>query len=148
MADLDGSGIVGLDVPNVTAWFENNISTVQPPLSFALVAGGRSNLTYVVTDRAGHTYVLRRPPTSHVLPTAHDMGREYRIIAALGPAGLPVPPALGYCDDEEVNGRPFYVMGFVAGHILRDADSAEKLIPASSRVTAGHSLVDVLADIH
>ena len=84
----------GIDATRVTAWFEANIPGAAPPLSFELIAGGRSNLTYKVTDAAGRAYALRRPPTSHVLPTAHDMSREYRIIAALGPAGLPVAPAL------------------------------------------------------
>jgi aminoglycoside phosphotransferase (APT) family kinase protein len=148
MADRDGSEIPGIDVPRVSAWFETNIPHAKPPLTFELIAGGRSNLTYRVTDRAGRPYVLRRPPTSHVLPTAHDMGREHRIIAALGPAGLPVAPALGFCGDESVNGRPFYVMGYVEGHILRDAVTAEKVMDADGRRRAGESLVDVLADIH
>ncbi|HMC51214.1 MAG TPA: phosphotransferase, partial [Acidimicrobiales bacterium] len=109
----------GIDAPRVTGWFEDNVPGVAPPLSFELIAGGRSNLTYKVTDAAGHAYALRRPPTSHVLPTAHDMSREYRIITALGPTPVPVAPSLGFCGDESVNGRPFYVMGFVEGHIVR-----------------------------
>ena len=67
--------------------------------------------------------MLRRPPLGHVLATAHDMGREHRIIAALGSTSVPVAPALGFCDDVEVNGAPFYVMGFVDGFILRDANT-------------------------
>jgi aminoglycoside phosphotransferase (APT) family kinase protein len=148
MADPDDAGMEGIRIPGVSAWFEANIPDVKLPLTFELIAGGRSNLTYRVIDQAGQAYVLRRPPTSHVLPTAHDMGREYRIIAALGPAGLPVAPALGYCDDESVTGRPFYVMGYVEGHILRDAESAGKLLDEAGRRRAGESLVDVLADIH
>ena len=73
----------GVDVERVTAWMAANVEGVQPPLSFELIAGGRSNLTFKVTDAAGHDFVLRRPPISHVLPTAHDMGREFRIISAL-----------------------------------------------------------------
>src|SRR5436305_10798255 len=116
--------IEGVDVPKVSAWFEDNIPGATPPLTFELIAGGRSNLTYRVGDAAGHDYALRRPPVSHVLPTAHDMGREHRIIAALGPTAVPVPPALGFCDDPAVNGAPFYVMGYVTGHVLRDHDTA------------------------
>ena len=123
----------GIDVPKVSAWFEANIPGVVLPLTFDLIAGGRSNLTYKVTDGAGHTYVLRRPPMSHVLPTAHDMGREYRIIAAVGPVGIPVAPALGYCPDEAVNTRPFYVMGYVDGHILRDTKAAEVISEAARK---------------
>jgi aminoglycoside phosphotransferase (APT) family kinase protein len=140
--------VEGIDATRVTAWFEANIPGAVPPLSFELIAGGRSNLTYKVTDAAGHAYALRRPPTSHVLPTAHDMSREYRIITALGPTPVPVAPSLGFCDDESVNGRPFYVMGFVEGHIVRDAATAEKVFDEGQRRAAGESLADVLAEIH
>ena len=142
------SEIEGIEPENVSAWFEANIPGSRPPFTFELIAGGRSNLTFKVTDEAGTAYVLRRPPTSHVLPTAHDMGREYRIISALADTPVPVAPALGYCDDEAVNGRPFYVMGHVDGHVLRDATSAEKLLDVDGRRTAGESLADVLAAIH
>jgi aminoglycoside phosphotransferase (APT) family kinase protein len=140
--------IEGIDVAQVTAWLKANLAGVTPPLSFELIAGGRSNLTFLVTDATGGNYVVRRPPTSHVLPTAHDMGREYRIIAALGPAGLPVPGALAFCADESVNGRPFYVMDYVEGHILRDADTAAKVLDEAGRRRASESLADTLADIH
>ena len=137
----------GVDLANVTRWFEENIDGVTPPLDFQLIAGGRSNLTFRVTDSAGARYVLRRPPTSHVLPTAHDMGREFRIISALQDTPVPVPPALGFCEDEAVNQRPFYVMGFVEGQILRDAPAAKDTTPEMRR-KIGESLVEVLAAIH
>lgn len=138
----------GIEAGPVTAWFEKAIDGVQPPLRFELVAGGRSNLTYRVTDEAGHDYVLRRPPVSHVLPTAHDMGREHRIISALGPTPVPVPPALGYCDDESVNGAPFYVMGYVEGTVIRDRDEVLGALDEEGRRRTGESLVEVLASIH
>ena len=140
--------VTGVDVPNVTAWFDQNIAGVKPPLEFSLVAGGRSNLTFKVTDAAGANYVLRRPPVSHVLATAHDMGREHRIISALQPTPVPVPPALGFCEDASVNGAPFYVMGFVDGHVLRDARTTEKVLDEEGRRAAGDSLVDVLVEVH
>jgi aminoglycoside phosphotransferase (APT) family kinase protein len=140
--------IVGIDVAKVSAWFKDNIPGAEPPLTFDLIAGGRSNLTYRVTDSAGHDYCLRRPPTSHVLPTAHDMGREFRIIDALGPTPVPVAAALGYCEDEAVNGKPFYVMGYMEGHVLRDAPTAEKVFTEEQRRIAGEDLADVLADLH
>jgi aminoglycoside phosphotransferase (APT) family kinase protein len=139
--------VEGIDVPKVSAWIGANIPGAVLPLDFTLVAGGRSNLTFRVTDAAGQAYALRRPPVSHVLPTAHDMGREHRIIAALGPTGLPVPPALGYCDDPDINGRPFYVMGYVDGFVLRTPELAEQL-NAGARHRAGESVVDTLAGIH
>jgi aminoglycoside phosphotransferase (APT) family kinase protein len=140
--------VEGINRDNVTKWFVDNVDGVEPPLTFDLIAGGRSNLTFLVTDAAGTNYVLRRPPTSHVLPTAHDMGREFRIISALGPTAVPVAPALGFCEDESVNDRPFYVMGYVDGHILRDATAAEKIFDVDQRRAAGESIVDVLAAIH
>ena len=75
---------------------------------------------------------VRRPPLGHVLATAHDMAREHRIIAALGPTPVPVPPALGLCTDEAVNGAPFYVMGFVEGEVL-DSPSGPRLQPVELR---------------
>jgi aminoglycoside phosphotransferase (APT) family kinase protein len=138
----------GIDVPKVTAWFEDNVPGAVPPLTFTLVAGGRSNLTFEVDDSAAHRYVLRRPPTGHILPTAHDMSREFKIISALGPAGVPVPPALGLCTDEAVNGAPFYVMGFVDGIIARTAEIAQQNLDADSRRKVSLSLIDTLAQIH
>src|SRR6266851_1174658 len=137
-----------IDEARVTRWFEANIEGAAPPLSFELVAGGRSNLTFRVADAAGHDYVLRRPPVSHLLPTAHDMVREHRIISCLGPTAVPVPPALGLCTDESVNQRPFYVMGYVEGHVLRDAAMVEKVLDVEQRRRAGQDLADVLAGIH
>jgi aminoglycoside phosphotransferase (APT) family kinase protein len=140
--------LTGIESEKVSAWFVAHIPGVQLPLQFHRVAGGRSNLTFEVRDAAGRGYVLRRPPTSHVLPTAHDMSREYRVIAAMGPAGVPVPPALGLCTDNEVNGAPFYVMGFVDGLIARTEDDVIKMLDPSARNRAGLGLVDTLAKIH
>ena len=137
----------GIDEPRVTPWLEEHVEGLRPPLTFTLIAGGHSNLTYRLDDADGHAFVLRRPPLHHVLATAHDMGREHRIISALGPTPVPVPPALAYCDDPEVNGAPFYVMGYVEGHVLRDTAAAEPLTEEQRR-TAGESLVDVMAEIH
>jgi aminoglycoside phosphotransferase (APT) family kinase protein len=91
--------------------------------------------------------VLRRPPLGHVLASAHDMGREHRIIDALQGSGVPVPPSLGHCADPEINGAPFYVMGYVDGIVVRDRAVAEQLTPAA-RERASRSLVDTMAAIH
>ena len=138
----------GIDGPLVTAWFEQHVKDAEPPLQFTLVAGGRSNLTYVITDQAGARYVLRRPPTGRLLPRAHDMSREHQIISAMGPAGIPVPPALGLCEDLSVNGAPFYVMGFVDGVIARTQDDVETAFDEPSRHRAGMALIDALVEIH
>ena len=142
-----GEDIKGIDAANVTAWFDANIPGATAPLTFDLIAGGHSNLTYGVTDAAGHRFVLRRPPLGHVLATAHDMSREHKIISALGPTDVPVAPALGLCTDESVNGAPFYVMAFVDGQVLRDAAAANALTPAARR-NAGLSIADTMARIH
>nr|WP_283250914.1 phosphotransferase family protein [Rhabdothermincola salaria] len=115
-------------------------------MRFDLIAGGHSNLTYRVTDTAGRRWVLRRPPLGLVLATAHDMGREHRIISALA-GHVPVPPVVGLCADDEVNGAPFYVMDFVDGTVVRDVPEAE-LLDLDQRRRAGESLVEVLAAIH
>jgi len=138
----------GIDEGPVSAWLEANVESLVPPFVYELVAGGRSNLTYRVSDAAGSDVVLRRPPAGHVLPTAHDMGREYRVVTALGPTSVPVPRTFGYCPDPEVTGAPFYVMEFVRGHILRDAPTSEQVLDEAARRRAGESLVDVLADLH
>jgi aminoglycoside phosphotransferase (APT) family kinase protein len=139
--------VEGVDREGVTAWMSATIPSAEPPFSFELIAGGRSNLTYRVTDRLGKSYALRRPPVGHVLPTAHDMKREYTVITALVPTGVPVPRTLGLCTDEAVNGAPFYVMSFVEGHIVRDERAAAELSEAG-RARAGHSLIDTLAELH
>jgi len=111
----------GIHEATVTDWMVAQLAEIGPPLTFTLIAGGRSNLTYRVEDADGRAWALRRPPLHHVLPTAHDMSREYRLMHSLGPAGIPVPVTVGLCTDEAVNERPFYVMEFVEGHILRNA---------------------------
>jgi aminoglycoside phosphotransferase (APT) family kinase protein len=147
-ADLVDGGVEGIDAEQVTTWFSSHVAGSAPPLSFELIAGGRSNLTFRVTDADGHRYALRRPPLSHVLPTAHDMAREYRVMTALGPTAVPVPVTFGLCEDLEVNGRPFYVMEFVDGHIVRDARSAARDLDDAGRRRAGESIADTLAALH
>lgn len=137
----------GIDIERVTAWLDSHIDGAQGPYTFDLIAGGRSNLTFRVTDVNGRRMVLRRPPLGHVLATAHDMAREHRIIAAVGTTSVPVAPALGLCEDPDVNGAPFYVMGFVDGVVLDSADKAAAL-PVELRHRASEHLIDVMADLH
>jgi aminoglycoside phosphotransferase (APT) family kinase protein len=139
--------VTGVNEANVTAWMVEHLYAVAP-LDFELIAGGRSNLTFRVTDAVGSTYALRRPPTSHVLPTAHDMVREHTIIEALFPLGIPVAKPLGLCVDPEVNERPFYVMEFVDGAILRDRAQAESTFDVATRSAIGDNLAATLAQLH
>ena len=139
--------VSGVDVGNVTGWIQQRVPSLAPPLRFDLIAGGLSNLSYRVTDGTGTRWVLRRPPLGHVLATAHDMSREFKIIDALATTNVPVPPLVGLCTDDAVNGAPFYVMDFVDGVIARDRTSADSLSPEARR-RSGESLVEVLAAIH
>ena len=121
-----------------------------------LIAGGRSNLTYRLTlsgppgtegAEASRLLVLRRPPLGHVLPTAHDMSREYRVLAALAGTQVPVAPLVAACTDDEVIGAPFYVMEHVPGVVLRTrADTKALTEPQAADLS--HCLADMLAAIH
>jgi aminoglycoside phosphotransferase (APT) family kinase protein len=115
------------------------------PLSATLVAGGRSNLTYLLTD-GRERWVLRRPPLGHVLETAHDMGREHRLLAALAPTDVPVPRPL-LLAGPDVIGAPFYVMDFADGDVLRDRSQMERL-DAPAATALADELVDVLVRLH
>jgi len=139
--------VQGIESELVSEWMVANIPGALSPFTFDVIAGGRSNLTFRVTGADGQRFVLRRPPLGHVLATAHDMAREYRIISAVGKSSVPVPPALGLCVDESVNGAPFYVMAFVDGVVLDSPERAAEL-PMPLRRVAGEHLVDVLADLH
>ena len=109
------------------------------------MAGGRSNLTYLLTD--GRTrWVLRRPPLGHVLETAHDMGREHRLLAALSPTDVPVPAPL-LLAGPGVIGAPFYIMEFADGQVLRDRAQLEQLDDATATALADE-LIDVLVRLH
>jgi aminoglycoside phosphotransferase (APT) family kinase protein len=142
----DEHAIPGIDVEQVTAWFAER-TDATPPLTFDLIAGGRSNLTFRVRDQADGDWVLRRPPLGHVLATAHDMGREHRIISALAPTDVPVAPVVGLETDDAINGAPFYVMDFVDGIVVRDAFVAETL-SVDQRAAIGRSIAATLAKIH
>ena len=143
----------GINHDNLVRWFDREVGGLDGgSLTFELITGGRSNLTFRVTDGVaaedgGRCWVLRRPPMGHVLATAHDMAREHRIISSLADSGVPVPRIVGLCTDSEVNGAPFYVMDFVPGVIVRNLDEAEK-VPVEVRARMGESLVEVLARLH
>ncbi len=148
MADGTAEAPQGIDRAGVEAWFREQVSSVQPPLSFERISGGHSNLTYGVRDAAGGHWALRRPPLGKRLGSAHDMGREHRVVSALAPTPVPVAPALGLCEDESVNGAPFYVMEFVEGPILRGLAEADAFPDEGDRRAIGERVVDTLVEIH
>jgi aminoglycoside phosphotransferase (APT) family kinase protein len=140
--------VVGIDHEPVSAWLAANVEGATPPFRFEVIAGGHSNLTYRVTGAGGRPLVLRRPPLGSVLATAHDMAREHKVITGVGKTPVPVPATLGLCTDESVNGMPFYVMSFVDGEVLHDADVTREHIPEASRRDLSRSVVSVLAELH
>jgi aminoglycoside phosphotransferase (APT) family kinase protein len=138
----------GIDRAGVEGWFGAQVEGVALPLSFERISGGHSNLTYRVTDAAGRRWALRRPPLGRRLGSAHDMAREHRVVAALGPTAVPVAPVVGLCEDETVNGAPFYVMEFVEGPILRGLAEAEAFPEEADRRAIGERVADTLVAIH
>jgi aminoglycoside phosphotransferase (APT) family kinase protein len=145
--DADDADLPGLDLAAVSAWLdEQRPGLLTGPLKAQIVAGGRSNLTYVLDD-GRRRVVVRRPPLGHVQATAHDMAREYRMISALAGTLVPVPEAIALCEDPSVNGAPFYVMSHVEGRVLRrGSDLADLDTDARHRVA--HTMTDVLAELH
>lgn len=137
----------GIRPDEVTAWIRDRVGELDEPLRFDVVAHGRSNLTFVVTDDAGRRWVLRRPPTGHVLQSAHDVVREARIVSALEDTAVPVPKVVGACETEDVTGAPFFVMEFVDGKVVQNRELAEEL-PMDARGRLAEHLVDVLVDLH
>jgi aminoglycoside phosphotransferase (APT) family kinase protein len=137
----------GLDLARVGDWMDRTLPGLRSgELDAEIIQGGKSNLTYRVTDGA-HVWALRRPPLGHVLPTAHDMSREYRVVSALADTDVPVASTAGLCTDVDVLGAPFYLMSYVDGVVL---DRRERLAAldrdAAGRV--GAVLMDTLVALH
>jgi aminoglycoside phosphotransferase (APT) family kinase protein len=144
---LDPTGATpGIDGGRITAWLAERVPGLIAPLHFTAVGHGRSNLTYRIDDAAGNVWVLRRPPLGPLLPSAHDMVREHRIIDCLSRAGAPVPTPIGICEDQEVTGAPFYVMDHVDGIVLHRRELAEDMSVAARR-TSMLTLIDGLAQV-
>jgi aminoglycoside phosphotransferase (APT) family kinase protein len=138
----------GIDLERLGPWFTANVPQFQPPLTAEQITGGRSNITVRITDAVDRDCIIRRPPLHSVLATAHDVGREYRIIHALGPTDVPVPEALGNCTDDSVIGAPFYVMEFVEGIVLNDVGTAIRALDEAARRHASDSVVDAHVALH
>src|SRR5579863_9665659 len=137
----------GLDLARFANWFNGACpDEIGGPLHGQLLAGGRSNLTYEVGDGT-RSWVVRRPPLGHVLATAHDMSREYRVITALRDTSVPVPLSYALCTDPDVLGAPFYVMSAVDGVAYRTAEQLGAVGPARARVIA-ERMVSTLALLH
>lgn len=137
----------GIEYAGVSRFFAERMPGVTEPLQIELIGGGRSNLTYLIRSGAS-SWVLRRPPLGHVLPTAHDMAREFRVLFALASTDVPVPRPHILCEDLSYNGTPFYVMDYKTGIIV-----VEEIPPGYADTPAEHrrmslALIDALVQLH
>ncbi len=144
----ESRGPEGYDQAAVEAWIAENVEVLAPPLEWTRLEGGHSNLTYRLDDAEGRSAVIRRPPRGKLLPKAHDMSREWSLISALGPTPVPVPQAIAFCEDPEVTGAWFYVMGRVVGRALYSSVDTEEWVPQERRGRLACSFIDVLASLH
>ncbi|HEY0904372.1 MAG TPA: phosphotransferase family protein [Marmoricola sp.] len=147
MSELQTSDLPGLDLAAFRSWYDGQRpGEVAGELSGRLIAGGKSNLTYEVTDGTSW-WIVRRPPLGHVQATAHDMGREYTAMSALRDTDVPVPTTYAHCGDPDVIGAPFYVMERVIGTAYRSRSELEAL-GAERTASIAREMVDVLARLH
>ena len=144
---MDAAQVAGaVPVEALSAWVAANVPEASGAIEVSHLSGGSSNLTFRVRDDA-NDWVLRRPPLGRLLATANDMGREYRVQAGLGGTDVPVASTVAMCDDTDVIGVPFYLMGFVDGIVYADADQTAHLDEAQA-AAAADELIDVLARLH
>ena len=141
MAD---GGVPGVeDVAALGRWLSGHGIAGDGPPRVSIIGGGRSNLTYRLDlglDHRTGPLILRRPPLGHVLPTAHDMSREFRVLGALAGTEVPVPRPIALCQDPEIIGAPFYLMEYVPGAVLRTAQDAAVLSPGPVRTPSGRTV--------
>jgi aminoglycoside phosphotransferase (APT) family kinase protein len=135
----------GVDLDALGDWLAPRLELGSEALRGELIAGGRSNLTYLLHS-GEHRWVLRRPPLGRRLASAHNMSREETVLRALASSDVPVPAVVASCEDDELLGAPFYVMEYVAGRVIRSPDDLD-LGPAECRHCA-LALVQTLAELH
>ncbi len=138
--------VPGIDFERLLPWFREHVAPVDA-LHAEVIGHGRSNLTYRLSS-GDDEWVLRRPPLSHVMPTAHDMKREFRVISAVEGTKVPVPHAIALCDDTSVNDAPFYIMSFVRGIVPTDAQDVARRFDEPTLRRMGEELIDTLAELH
>ena len=140
--------LVGLPAGPARDWLHANVrgADVSGPWAPEIIAGGLSNITYRLPLPSG-TLILRRPPVGHLLPRAHDVAREYRVLAALAATPVPVPEQLAFCADPDVIGAPFYLMREVGGEVLRSRADTGRLTAGQRSAVAGQ-LASTLAALH
>lgn len=144
---MTAAQIPGYDVDTVEAWIAEH-TELRGPFEWTKLPGGHSNLTYLLEAPDGTEAVVRRPPEGELLPKAHDMSREWKIISALHGRGVPVAVPYGFCEDPEVTGAHFYVMSKVPGKAMYTRDDVEDWLDLDARGNVGESFIDTLAALH
>jgi aminoglycoside phosphotransferase (APT) family kinase protein len=139
--------VPGVDQAELMAWMRKLDSDLTPPVTARRIGVGQSNLTYMLSDAAGHRWVLRRPPMGHRLNSAHDVLREARILSALARTGVPVPRIHGVAQAGEIGDEPLVLMEFVDGLVISDV-AASRTLPERARHSAGIALPETLGRIH
>lgn len=137
----------GVEPGSLAAWLETALPGFSAPATVSLIPGGRSNLTYLVTDAAGQRVILRRPPLGPLLRSAQDVTREWAMLRAFARTPVPTAQPLAHCADAAVIGAPFFVMGYVDGVTVADPATAAGLSPAA-RAALADSVTTVLAELH
>ena len=135
-----------IDEAALIRFFTDHVDGFRPPLTLGQCQGGMSNPTFVVTDGGGNRYVLRKKPPGDLLPSAHAVDREYRVITALTDTDVPVPKTYALCEDETVIGQAFYVMAFMDGRVFRRLDLPDMDIAERSAIY--EAMGDTLAKLH
>lgn len=145
---MDGQNLPGLPATPFSEWLKSAVPGLfrSGGWSGEVISGGLSNITYRLRF-ADRTIILRRPPLGRLLPSAHDMQREYRVLTALRPTDAPVPETFALCSDPNVLGAPFYLMADVPGNVIRSEQDAAKLTVAE-RAALADDLIRRLADLH
>lgn len=133
------------DVAALERYMEAHVAGFAGPLSISQFAGGQSNPTFFLESPSG-AYVLRKKPPGELLPSAHAVDREYRVMSALGPTDVPVPHMYALCEDEAVLGQAFYIMDWVEGRVFRDP--AVPGVSPQERREIYRSLAESLARLH
>ena len=137
----------GLDLTALDAHLRSLGVARSGELTAELIAGGRSNLTFLVSDDASK-WVLRRPPLHGLTPSAHDMAREYKVVAALADTNVPVAHAVAMCADDSAIGTSFQMVEYVPGRVVRHTDELVALGDQATIEACVDALIKVLADLH
>jgi aminoglycoside phosphotransferase (APT) family kinase protein len=140
--------IEGIRLPETEDWIGANTDEVEPPFEWSRLTGGTSNLTYAIRDKHGRRAVVRRPPTGKLLPKAHDMEREHKILFGLAPTPVPIARPFALCSDRDVTGAPFYVMEFREGVSIGNPSGAMLDMPMDVRPRIGESMIDGMVELH